>query len=100
MAGRGMTGIRAYAVAALVLTLVLFFSASSHAADPGQERTTISADTIEQHGEVFHGEGSVVVEAPGRDRRGWKLFGEDDLNKIQAEVNRTHKRRRISLRST
>jgi LPS-assembly protein len=60
-----MTGIRAYAVAAVALTLMLFFSAFSHAADPGEERTIISADTIEQHGEVFHGEGSVVVEAPG-----------------------------------
>jgi len=40
-----------------------------------------------------------IIEEPRRDRRGWKLFGEDDLNKIQAEVNRTHKRRRI-LRST
>ncbi len=41
-----------------------------------------------------------IVEEPRRDRRGWKLFGEGDLNKIQAEVNRTQKRGRISLRST
>ena len=41
-----------------------------------------------------------IIEEPRRDRRGWKLFGEDDLNKIQVEANRTHKRRRISLRST
>jgi len=41
-----------------------------------------------------------IIEEPRRDRRGWKLFGEDDLNKIQAEANRTHERRRISLRST
>jgi len=41
-----------------------------------------------------------IIEEPRRDRRGWKLFGEDDFNKIQAEANRTHKRRRISLRST
>lgn len=41
-----------------------------------------------------------IIEEPRRDRRGWKLFGEDDLNKIQAEVNRTHKRGRMLLRST
>ena len=41
-----------------------------------------------------------IIEEPRRDRRGWKLFDEDDLKKIQAEVNRTHKQRRLPLRST
>jgi excisionase family DNA binding protein len=26
-----------------------------------------------------------------RDRRGWRLFTEDDLNRLKAEVNRVHK---------
>ncbi len=29
-----------------------------------------------------------VLEKSYRDRRGWRLFTDDDLNKIQAEVNR------------
>ena len=29
-----------------------------------------------------------VLKNSYRDRRGWRLFTEDDLNKIQAEVNR------------
>ena len=29
-----------------------------------------------------------VLEQSYRDRRGWRLFTDDDLNKIQAEVNR------------
>ena len=31
-----------------------------------------------------------IVEAPNRDRRGWKLFGENDINKITMEANRVH----------
>ena len=29
-----------------------------------------------------------VIKKPYRDRRGWRLFTEDDLNKIQEEANR------------
>jgi DNA-binding transcriptional MerR regulator len=29
-----------------------------------------------------------VLKKPYRDRRGWRLFTQDDLNKIQAEANR------------
>ncbi len=31
-----------------------------------------------------------IVETPGRDRRGWKLFGENDINIIIMEANRVH----------
>ena len=30
-----------------------------------------------------------ILEKPRRDRRGWRMFTEDDLNAIQVEVRRT-----------
>jgi len=30
-----------------------------------------------------------ILEKPRRDRRGWRIFTEDDLNAIQVEVRRT-----------
>ena len=30
-----------------------------------------------------------ILEKPRRDRRGWRMFTEDDLNAIQAEARRT-----------
>ena len=31
------------------------------------------------------------VDVEHRDRRGWRLFTEDDLDRLKAEVNRVHK---------
>lgn len=33
-----------------------------------------------------------IIEEPLRDRRGWRLFTGDDLNKIRAEANRIRRR--------
>jgi len=35
-----------------------------------------------------------IIAASYRDRRGWKLFDEDDLNRIKAEATRLHVQRR------
>ena len=35
---------------------------------------------------------SGIIEEPLRDRRGWRLFTGDDLNKIRAEANRIRRR--------
>jgi len=32
-----------------------------------------------------------IVDVENRDRRGWRLFTEDDLNKLKAEVNKVSK---------
>jgi DNA-binding transcriptional MerR regulator len=33
----------------------------------------------------------LFVDVEHRDRRGWRLFTEDDLNRLKAEVHRVHK---------
>ncbi len=35
---------------------------------------------------------SGIIEETLRDRRGWRLFTEDDLNRIQTETNRIRRR--------
>ena len=35
----------------------------------------------------------IFKEAEHRDRRGWRLFTEDEVNKLKAEVNRINKTR-------
>ena len=34
------------------------------------------------------------VDVEHRDRRGWRLFSEDDLNRLKAEAHQVHKVRR------
>ena len=33
-----------------------------------------------------------IIEEPLKDRRGWRLFTENDLNRIQTEANRIRRR--------
>ncbi len=33
-----------------------------------------------------------IIEEPHKDRRGWRLFTENDLNSIRAEANRIRRR--------
>jgi len=33
----------------------------------------------------------LFAEVEHRDRRGWRLFAEDDMDRLKAEVNRIHK---------
>ena len=36
---------------------------------------------------------SGIIKEPYRDRRGWRLFTEDDLNSIRVETNRIRRQR-------
>ena len=37
--------------------------------------------------------GGSFVDVEHRDRRGWRLFTEDEVNRLKAEANRIHKTR-------
>jgi len=40
----------------------------------------------------------IMSEAEHRDRRGWRLFTEDEINKLKMEVNRIQKSRTAKTR--
>ena len=41
-----------------------------------------------------------ILEEPIRDRRGWRIFSEEDLKRILAEVKRTSKSKDVSREDT